>query len=140
MNIAALISDLRSDEGWRPAPYRDSERFLTIGYGFLIDERKAVAMPLAVGDLWLELAAKDKVNALQARLPWLSAQPDSVQRALGNMAYQMGVDGVAGFTEMLKALVSGDRAMAAVAALDSKWAKQTPERAQRVTQLIRGQA
>jgi lysozyme len=133
-----LLAQLRDDEGWRESPYRDHLGFLTIGYGFLIDERRAVKMPRAVGDLWLELVAKEKWDDLVSRVPWLSAQPEAVQQALANMAYQLGVDGVLGFRTMLAALSGGDRVRAAEAALDSKWATQTPARAQRVARLIRG--
>jgi lysozyme len=136
--LPKLLADLRDDEGWRDSPYRDTEGFLTIGYGFLIDERKAVKMPRAVGNLWLELVAQEKWADLLGRLPWLSTQPENVQRALANMAYQMGVEGVLGFRTMLAALQAGDRARAADAALDSKWADQTPVRAKRVAALIRG--
>jgi lysozyme len=133
-----LLADLRSDEGWRESPYRYSLDFLTIGYGFLIDERKSVKLPRAVGDLWLELVARDKWSDLLGRLPWLSEQPEDVQRALANMAYQMGVGGVLGFRTMLAALTANDRVRAAEAALDSTWARQTSARALRVAALLRG--
>jgi lysozyme len=135
---AATLNDLRRDEGWSPSPYFDSNDYLTIGYGFLIDERKPVTMPRAVGELWLQLEAEGKWSGLLVRFPWLSQQPSDVQRALVNMVYQLGVDGVAHFVLMLEALKRGDREAAAVNALSSAWAKQTPERAARVATLIRG--
>lgn len=136
--IDQLIDDLKSDEGWRERPYRCSEGWLTTGYGFLIDERRSIPMPREVGDLWLRLIVADRFAELTARLPWLMDQPADVQRALGNMAYQMGVSGVMGFRKMLAALKDGDRELAANESLDSTWAKQTPRRAQRVAALIRG--
>lgn len=139
MELTALVADLKSDEGWRDRPYRDHLGFLTVGYGFLIDERKSIAMPLEVGELWLSRLAHERVTHLNDRLPWLKNQPDDVQRALANMAYQMGVNGVLAFRRMLNALTSGGRIAAAREALDSTWAKeQTPERAQRIANLIRG--
>ncbi len=136
--INFLLSDLRRDEGWRESPYRDSLGFVTIGYGFLIDERKPVKLPKEVGDLWLAVVAEEKWLALLDAAPWIASQPDDVQRALGNMAYQLGVTGVLAFRKMLAALRDGDRAQAAIEALDSEWAKQTPERAYRVAAIIRG--
>lgn len=134
----ALLSDLRRDEGWRESPYRDSLGFVTIGYGFLIDERKPVKLPKEVGDLWLAVVAEGKWLELIDTSPWIASQPDDVQRALANMAYQLGVSGVLKFQKMLAALRDGDREQAAIEALDSTWAKQTPERAARVAKLIRG--
>jgi lysozyme len=134
--IPQLISDLKSDEGWRPYAYKDSEGLLTIGYGFLVDPAKGVGLPRHIGDMWLTHAVQERASELFDRIPWLEDQPEEVQRALCNMAYQLGVYGVLKFRKMLYALEHGDRAEAAIHALDSLWAKQTPERAERIAALI----
>ncbi len=137
--IDELTEDLKSDEGWRPFAYQDHLGFWTIGWGFLIDQRRGGEIPVPIAEAWLTYAATERWNQLVSRLPWLNEQPEDVQRALGNMAYQLGVGGVRRFKNMLKALKDGDREAAAVAALDSKWAKQTPKRARRVAALIHGE-
>jgi len=54
---------------------------------------------------------------------------------VGNMMYQMGDQGVRGFTDMATALRKGDTTAAAKAMLDSEWAKeQTPGRAEELAQ------
>jgi lysozyme len=136
--LKELLDDLKSDEGWRPFAYVDSLGFLTIGYGFLVDDRSGVGLPLSIGEAWLKVAAEERWVNLLGRLPWLETQPEDVQRALGNMAYQLGVDGVLGFKLMLEALERGDRETAAENALKSKWHEQTPRRAERVAALMRG--
>lgn len=136
--IEYLVEDLKSDEGWRPFAYQDHLGFWTIGYGFLIDERKGGALPLKIAEQWLVYAVTQRWNDLVNIYPWLNDQPGRVQRAVGNMAYQLGVTGVGNFTKMLNALESGDRKTAAIEALDSKWATQTPERAKRVAKMIAG--
>ena len=138
MNFNDLIDDLKRDEGWRASVYQDTEKYWTIGYGFLVDPSKGGELPKHIGDIWLAHAVEDLWNQLIARIPWLMDQPADVQRALGNMAYQLGASGVVGFRNMLAALLDGDRELAADEALDSKWAKQTPNRAARVAALIRG--
>ena len=62
--IDALIEDLKSDEGWRPSAYSDSLGYLTIGYGFLIDERKGGEVPREIAEQWLVYAATQRWNAL----------------------------------------------------------------------------
>lgn len=136
--IDKLIGDLKSDEGWRASAYRDHLDFLTIGYGFLIDERRGGVLPESIAEAWLLHATVLRWNQLLNLHPWLQSQPDDVQRALGNMAYQLGVAGVGKFKKMLSALEANDRQTAAREALDSRWAHQTPERAKRVATLIRG--
>ena len=138
--IEQAIDDLEKDEGWREEPYRDHLGNLTIGFGFLIDERKPVKLPWVVGKFWLRHLVQERALELAQRWPAYSGQPDDVRRALVNMAYQLGVSGLLGFKNMLGALERGDRKEAARHALDSEWAseRQTPERARRVTSLIRG--
>lgn len=138
--ISRLIEDLKQDEGFEPSVYRDSiHGYLTIGYGFLVDPKVNGEIPQKIADLWLEHLAEEKWAEVCKELPWMIAQPEDVQRAVTNMAYQMGVRGVMGFKLMLKALERGDRETAAENALRSTWAKkQTPARAKRVTDLMRG--
>lgn len=137
--IDDLRQDLKSDEGWRPFAYQDHLGFWTIGYGFLIDQRRGGEIPMPIAEAWLTYAVTERWNQFVSKFPWLDDQPEAVQRALGNMAYQLGVGGVSNFKNMLKALQAGDRAGAAAAALDSRWATQTPKRARRVAALIRGE-
>jgi lysozyme len=133
----ALVSDLKTDEGWRGSAYEDHLGFLTIGYGFLIDERRGGAIPEAVAEFWLKFILERNADELVARIPWIAAQPEPVQRALQNMAYQLGVNGLMQFRKTLAALRAGDYNQAADEALDSRWARQTPNRAARVVALFR---
>lgn len=135
---AGVVEHLKREEGWRALPYRDHLGYLTIGYGFLIDERKPVPLPREVGDVWLGYAVQERWRELLERRPWIAQQPAEVQCALCSMAYQLGVGGLLKFQRMLGALERGDREAAARAALESRWAQQTPARAQRVAAMLRG--
>ena len=136
--IDDLVEDLKSDEGWSPHAYQDHLGFWTIGYGFLVDDRKDAGLPEQIADAWLTYAITERWNHLVAREPWISDQPEDVRRALGNMVYQLGVGGLLGFKNTLRLLKEGKRGEAADNALQSKWATQTPKRAKRVTDLLRG--
>ena len=136
--IDKLIEDLKRDEGFVEHVYQDHLGYWTLGYGFMVDERKGGRIPDPVAEYWLQYEIEDRIDALMERRPWIIDQPDDVQRALVNMAYQMGADGLMLFQRMLNALQEGDRQEAAREALNSRWATQTPERAKRVAALIRG--
>ncbi len=145
MLVDTLAADLRDDEGWRPYAYDDANGqpvaghgWVTIGFGFLVDARKGVGLPKPVAEFWLKYAINERLDDMRRRWPAFDSQPDDVQRAIGNMAYQMGPAGVIAFTKMLAALERGDRAQAADEALESTWAKQTPKRAKKVAAMIRG--
>jgi len=138
MNTSALLDTLRSDEGFRPYVYDDTEGFATIGYGFLVDARKGVGLPRPVAEFWLQYAVNERLAELQRLWPAFNDQPAEVKDAIGNMVYQLGPAGVMKFKRMLAALEAGDRATAADEAEDSAWFAQTPNRARRVIGLLRG--
>jgi len=133
----SVIDDLKNDEGWRDSLYKDSLGFWTIGYGFLVDPGKKGKIPKEVGEFWLEFLVGKIEEELTRAFPTFDALPEPVRRGLLNMAYQLGVSGLMGFHTMIGRIVEGDYEGAAEAALESKWAHQTPSRAQRVTMLIR---
>jgi lysozyme len=140
VNTDVLMDTLKSDEGFSAFPYHDSqpEKYLTIGYGFLVDARKGVGLPRPVAEFWLRYAVNERLEELQRLWPAFKDQPADVQNALGNLAYQIGPAGVMGFKRMLAALQAGDRVTAAEELLDSKLAKQTPARTERTARLLRG--
>jgi lysozyme len=138
MSKEQIKAQVRDDEGWDAFPYEDHLGFLTIGYGFLIDPRKGDGLPRIVAEFWLDYLVDERTTAMRRRWPPFDKQPPVVQNALLNMSYQMGVGGVLNFKKMILALERGDRAEAKRQALDSKWARQTPERAQRVADVIGG--
>lgn len=149
--IDQLLRDLKAEEGFRPYVFDDGDGLPivpgkvmvghpTLWYGLCVEKGRIPYLPISTADDVLEYVATAKWLALLKRLPWLEAQPDDVQRALAQMAYQMGVDGVLAFKLMLAALERGDRETAAINALDSAWSKQTPARAQRVAELMAGHA
>jgi lysozyme len=62
-----------------------------------------------------------------------------VQVILLEMAYQMGCRGVGKFDNMWNALEVGDYRVAADEMLDSRWARQTPARANRLADRMRSE-
>jgi lysozyme len=139
MDTEKLRAELRRDEGEVLHAYRDSKGYLTIGIGRLIDERRGGGISPAESTILFENDLRRIEAELNAHAPWWRDQPDDIQRALANMAFQLGTAGMLNFRRMVAALQAGDRATAFREALDSKWAKyDTPSRAHRVARLIRG--
>lgn len=139
MNISGRqIETIKREEGFKEFAYQDTEGYWTIGYGFLVDERRGVGLPREIADKWLEYALKERWERLIAAKPWIEDQPEDVQVALASMVYQLGVMGLLQFRMMFAALEAGDREEAAREALNSRWAEQTPARAERMAALISG--
>lgn len=127
-----LIEQLNRDEGRKRFAYQDHLGFWTIGAGILIDERKGGGLDDEEIDYLLARRIEKARAALAKRLPWFDKLDRVRQDGLVNMAYQLGVDGVLGFPKMLGALRAQRWFEAEHQALDSLWAKQTPERARRI--------
>ena len=129
-----LRADLTRDEGMRLKPYRCTEGKLTIGVGRNLD---AVGISAEEAYLLLDHDIAAIVAGLDRALPWWRSLSEARQRALLNMGFNLGLSRLLGFRQMLAAFQQGDYQTAAAQALDSAWAQQVGERAQRIAALIR---
>lgn len=136
MDVSKLTSDLKRDEGVIPHAYQDHLGYWTIGVGRLIDERRHGGLSPDEIEYLLANDIRKKHAELDAALPWISQLNEVRQRALMNMAFQLGVNGLLGFTNTLRLMRAGKFKEAAESALASKWAVQTPERAERIAAMI----
>ena len=134
------------EEGFRAKPYKDSLGYPTIGYGIKMANKNAnidnfeCEIPEPVALMWLEYHAAKEETKL-CKYSWFMHQKPDVQDILISMAYQLGLKGLLGFRNMIKALSVNDMETAATEALDSKWARSdSPNRAQRHARVIRGES
>lgn len=136
MDVTKLLAEIKAEEGTVLHAYEDHLGYLTIGVGRLIDKRKGGGISQKEADYLLLNDVQEIVSVLDKALPWMKQLSDSQQRALCQMAFQMGVDGLLGFKTTLARLKAGDFKGAKESALKSKWATQTPARAERVTDMF----
>ena len=130
--VEQTLARLIPEEGFSAKPYLDSNGILTIGIGTNIGE----GITRREAEFLLRERLAVTYQTLTADLPWLSDAPERQQSAILDMGYQVGVHGLLKFHGMLSALESGDCPAAKAAALDSAWARETPERAKRVTAIL----
>lgn len=125
-----LINDIKQEEGFKGIVYKCTEGFDTIGYG--------TRLPLSEKEA--EMILEYRLNILKGNLSSSLHMLDIDKKAwdiLYNMVYQMGVKGVLNFKNMIKALEAKDYKRAGDEMLDSKWAKQTPARANRLSKAMK---
>lgn len=153
MNITGMI---RYDEGEKLIVYKDTEGYWTIGVGHLLtkDPSKETAFreldKLVGKNHYGYINKKESETILEndinrtikdiskTKLSATYTIIDGVRRtALVNMCFQLGVSGVLQFKKMIAHLNNNEYELAADEALNSKWARQTPNRAKRVTDVIR---
>ena len=124
------VKQIREDEGFESKPYQDHLGNWTFGIGFtFITEEESVAV--------LKIRLSAILASLNAQLHWYADLPIEVKNIMLNMAYQLGVSGLLGFTKTMVLLKNERWVAAADEMLDSKWARQTPERANRLSDRLR---
>ena len=142
--MAIAVDRLAIDEGFRGHAYLDTEGVWTLGYGSITH---ADGTPVEEGDTTTEgearreLArdAREAADGLDRAAPWWRDLPDDAQIGLLFAAFQIGVAGVMGFRNMLRALRRHDFEAAAIECVQgrrrgtvSRWFEQTPDRPLRV--------
>lgn len=130
---STLIEDLKRDEGFRAHPYRCTAGKLTCGYGRNLED---VGISRDEATEMLRNDVREAVRQVQI-FPWYKGLTANRKRALVNMVFNLGFPTFLEFRNMLKAIESGRFDVAAAEALNSKWARQVGERAERVAELIR---
>lgn len=129
----SLIENIKESEGFRSEVYKCTEGYDTIGYGFAV---KDLELDRDICDMILERKIGKLVKRLGDRLPYLFEVPVEVHDVLVEMAYQMGVSGLLKFKKTLMYVESKDYKDASVEMLDSRWAKQTPNRAKKLSDIM----
>lgn len=134
MDRKRLAVQLESDEGKRAKIYLDTVGKWTAGIGRNLSDR-----PFSDDEIALMLQNDITIaeRELDRNLPWWRTMTEARQNALCNIAFQLGINRLLGFKKSLELLKAGRWDAAATEFLDSTWAKQTPERARRVTDMIR---
>ena len=122
---------LKREEGFTPYCYLDHLGYQTIGYGKLID-RRGGGITEEEALYLLRNEVTENAEALRKAIPWISKLNEDRRTILQAMAFQLGVSGLLAFRKTLEAVKSGDYVMAAKGMRGSKWATQTPGRAERM--------
>lgn len=128
--LTQATEQIKRHEGLVLHAYKDSLGLLTIGYGRLIDRSRNGGITQAEAEYLLQNDIDTKLTEVRSRLPWFDKLNDARKAVLLNMCFQLGIGGLMGFRNTLAKIEAGDYAGAASNMLKSKWASQTPRRAQ----------
>jgi len=129
------LSIIKKHEGFRKKPYHCTEGKLTIGIGRNL-ESNGISEDEAEYMAQNDIAMAEKSASSLVRD--FTALNDNRKIVLVSMAFQMGGKGLSEFVKMIDAVNLGAFRTAADEMLDSKWAKQTPERAKELSEMMRG--
>jgi lysozyme len=149
VDVKELYQEISSDEGKILHAYLCTELHATVGIGHKILDTDPEKELEIYGVNWEEvpddqcitehrcyvLFQEDVQIAIGGCMNIYSnwdELPQEMQHVLVNMAFQMGQRGLSNFKNMKAAIEEQDFAKAAVEMMDSRWASQTPERAERL--------
>ena len=134
MDIEQTKEAVKKEEGFSLETYKCTEGHLTGGYGHKMLEGETPPTDHAG---WLKIFERDFARAMTGADDLLMLCPDiheTARHIVVEMVYQMGSYGVSRFKKFLQALQDSDYKEASVQMLDSRWAKQTPNRANRMSE------
>ena len=129
----SLIDNLKQSEGYKSTVYKCTQGYDTIGYGFAIKD-------LILSEEISTMILIEKLDGISERLSghdFYISSPDDVRDVLVEMAYQMGISGLLKFKRTLQYISEKNYEMASVEMLDSLWAKQTPNRAKHLSEIVK---
>ena len=142
MNLERLMESVKKHEGYRNKVYLDTLGKRTVGVGHL-----------CVEDFWeddkeyeekflMEILAEDLQNAIRGarelKEEYDCTDIDEIaQEIIVEMVFQLGKNGVSKFRNMWKALAEKNYIGASYEMLDSRWSKQTPNRAKAMAKTMK---
>ena len=142
MNMERLMESVKKHEGYRNKVYLDTLGKRTVGVGHL-----------CVEDFWeddkeyeesflMEILEKDLSEAIKGANDLMAKHDcmdinEKAHEILIEMVFQLGKTGVSKFRKMWDALSEKNYIGASFEMLDSRWAKQTPNRARDMAQIMK---
>ena len=135
-----LEERIKHHEGFRKMVYKDTLGKRTIGWGHLCrkDEtwEDGIEYPTSVLQHYFDIDFDMAIYGADS-LCGNMGLPERAEEILIEMCFQLGTTRVSNFKNMLKGLEKKDYNKAADEMLDSKWKKQTPNRAKELSDMMR---
>ena len=141
MDIERLKKQVIANEGVRKTAYKDTLGHWTIGVGHLIrlpDEEYLLDKELT--DLEVDqIFVTDLNQAIDDARKFIDADsiPDEAFEVVVDMAFNLGLPKLSKFKNFQQALKDKDFVKASEEMLDSRWAKQLPNRSKRLAEIMR---
>ena len=140
MNINTLREEIEADEGCVYKIYSCSEGYPTAGIGHLLTEwdeeyyDKPIGTPVPEEKVqeWFVNDVQTAINDCNDIFNSFEKLPEDIQHVLINMSFQLGKPRLSKFRRMIAAVEMEDYREMALQMEDSRWFKQTTNRAQRL--------
>jgi len=140
MNLITLQNEIADDEGVMYETYRCSLGHPTGGIGHLLtewdedyyDKPIGTKIPHEKVEEWFAVDINVTLSDCQEIFPDFNNLPEEAQLVIANMCFQLGRPRLSQFKKFIAAVNDADWIKAAEEMEDSRWHKQTTERAERL--------
>ena len=144
MDLIKLQNEIADDEGIKYEIYRCSEGYPTGGIGHLITEwdeeyyeqPMGTKIPHEQVDEWFAKDIETTIKDCNLLFSQFNNLPDDIQHVLANMCFQLGRPRLSKFKNMIAAVEDLDWYKMADEMENSRWFKQTPNRAKRLIAIV----
>jgi len=133
----SLIDKIKEHEGFRSTVYQCTAGHDTLGFGFKVSD---LELDLDIAEEILKRKLDKLIKRVNNRFSWVSNAPEPIQEVVYNMCYQMGVSGFSKFKKTIQYLADKNYDKASKEMLDSRWARQTPNRAIALSNIVKAQS
>ena len=135
MDMDRLLASVKKHEGYKNKVYLDTLGKRTVGVGHLCVEEFWEDDKEYEEKFLMDILEADLQNAIKGAKDLMAENgcmdiDEIAEEIIIEMVFQLGKTGVSKFKNMWKALSGLQYSVAASEMLDSRWAKQTPNRAQ----------
>jgi len=142
MNMDRLLESVKKHEGYRNKVYLDTLGKRTVGVGHLCvedfwedDKEYEEKFLMTILEHDLQTAIKGAKELMEDH--GCADIDEQAEEILIEMVFQLGKNGVSKFKNMWKALAEKNYIGASYEMLDSRWAKQTPNRAKAMAKTMK---
>jgi len=135
--IEKLKQLLIKDEGEVNHVYRDSEGWLTIGVGHLVDERKGGKISHAAAMFILDEDIAEKLGQCERAFDWFDELSENRKIVIVSMVFNMGLSNFKEFKRTIVYIENKEYDEASIEMLDSTWSNQVGSRAAELSNLMR---
>ena len=142
MNMDRLLESVKKHEGYRNKVYLDTLGKRTVGVGHLCVEDFWEDDKEYEEDFLMDILKKDLQEEIRGARSLMEEHDcadidEQAEELLIEMVFQLGMTGVSKFRNMWKALAEKNYIGASYEMLDSRWAKQTPNRAKAMAKTMK---
>ena len=142
MNMDRLLESVKKHEGYRNKVYLDTLGKRTVGVGHLCVENFWEDDKEYEEKFLMEILEKDLQQAIRGARSLMEDHgctdiDEQAEEILIEMVFQLGMTGVSKFKNMWKALAEKNYIGASYEMLDSRWSKQTPNRAKAMAKTMK---